>query len=293
MAFIATLGFALLIFTTPADLITTDVWVRHGIQTIILGALSYLVFSVVNVTLRQKNEQEEADRRITEMVQIDRLKSDFLSMAQHQLRTPLSGVKWALEMLKADTTLPLESQSLIEASLARVQDSLGIINQMLKTVENDGTPTLTREGTDLVGLVQAIIAELNFLIIKKGVKINFICPDSLLVNADRNNIKAALANIIDNAIKYSPKGKVDVSIVDAPTKATLIVKDTGIGIPADDLPYIFDRMHRAKNAVLLEPDESGVGLSISKKIIELHGGTISLESTINKGTVITVVLPKS
>jgi signal transduction histidine kinase len=289
---ITTLAFASLVFVTP-QISTIDLLVKHVIQTILLGAVSYLVYRAVSETIRQTVEKEEANKRITEMVQVDRLKTDFLSIAQHQLRTPLSGVRWALEMLKADSSISLESQSLIDQSLDRIKDSIGIINQMLKTVEDEESLAIKLEAIDLVGMVRGVIAELNFLIVKKGVKLNFVCPESLLIPADRGKMKAAILNIIDNAIKYSPKGVVDVSIVEAPQNARLIVKDTGIGIPEDDLPFIFERLHRGKNAVMLEPDESGVGLSISRKIVSLHGGTITVDSEVGKGSTVTVILPKS
>jgi signal transduction histidine kinase len=289
---VTTLAFASLIFFLPSTVISMDLLVKHTVQTILLGAVSYLVYSAVNETIRQNSERDEASRRITEMVQMERLKSDFLSIAQHQLRTPISGVKWALEMLKTEEKIPLESQSLIDASLERVKDALNIINQMLTTVENEGTPTLEFEDVDVAGMIRSIIAELNFVIIKKSVKITCIGPDSAFIRADRNKMKAALVNIVDNAIKYSPKGKVDVSISEAPNKVTITVKDTGIGIPDEDIPYIFERMHRAKNAVLIEPDESGVGLSVSRRIIVLHGGWLTLDSKLNQGTLVTVILPK-
>jgi signal transduction histidine kinase len=289
LGIVTTVAFAALIFVIPM-IPAIDLVVKHVIQTILLGAISYLIYRAVTETM----QKEETDKRISEIVQMDRLKSDFLSIAQHQLRTPLSGVKWALEMLKADTSISLDSQSLIDQSLARVNDSLGIINQMLTTVEDEGAPALKIEPVDLVGIVQGLIAELNFMIVKKKVKINFFnAPQSLMVPADRNKLKAALLNVIDNAVKYSPQGTVDITITEAPQNATLVVKDTGIGIPGDDLPYIFERLHRSKNAVMLEPDESGVGLSITRKIISLHGGTINVDSEPGKGTTITVILPKA
>ncbi|MDP3962557.1 MAG: HAMP domain-containing sensor histidine kinase [bacterium] len=243
----------------------------------------------------QKKQKDETAKKLGKMVQLDRLKNDFLSVAQHQLRTPLSGVKWALEMLKAESSLPVDSMSLIDAGLERIKDAIGIINQMLKTIEAEGgTLVLNIEKVDIAGMVQSIIAELNFITIKKKIKLSFISPNpSILINADRNKIKAAVINIIDNAIKYSPNGRVDVEITDSQSSVTIVTKDTGIGITPEDLPYIFDRLHRGKNAVMVEPDESGVGLYTSKKMIELHGGKISISSELNKGTAVTVVLPKN
>jgi signal transduction histidine kinase len=244
-------------------------------------------------TLNQKFEKDETSKRLDQMLQLDRLKNDFLSVAQHQLRTPLSGVKWALEMLKSESTIPAESMSLIDAGLERLKDSIGIINKMLKTIEADGEGlVLKTEDTDIVGLTRSIIAELNFITLKKGIKLSFIAPQFLVIKSDKDKMKAALINIIDNAIKYSPKGKVDVTITEGRDSITIVTKDTGIGIAPADIPYAFDRLHRGKNAVQVEPDESGVGLYTSKKMIELHGGSITLFSELNKGTTITVVLPK-
>ncbi len=291
---VITLTFAAMILFIPVENITSPLITKHFIQVVLLGIISYLFYTVVIETLRQKSLKEETGKRLTQLVKLDQLKRDFLSVAQHQLRTPLSGVKWALEMLKTSSSIPSDSLSLVDAGLDRVKDSITIINQMLTTVEaEDGSIMLVPEKVDLVGIVRSIIAELNFITIKKGIKLSFISPDSLMMNADRNRIKASLINIIDNAIKYSPKGSVNITLIDNPSNVTLIVKDSGIGISPDDLPYVFDRLHRGKNAVSLEPDESGVGLYTSKKMIELHGGTISVASELNKGTTVTVVLPKN
>lgn len=291
---VVTILLAALILFMPAEDVTVSLITKHIIQVALIGVLAYLVYSIVIETLRQRYEKEETSKRLGQMMQIDRLKNDFLSVAQHQLRTPLSGVKWALEMLKVEPAIPSESVSLIDAGLERVKDSIGIINQMLKTVElQEGSLMLNPEAVDVVGILRSIIAELNFITLKKGVKLTFVAPDSLILQMDRNKIKAALINIIDNAIKYSPKGIVNVTLVENQTDATLTVKDTGIGILPEDIPYIFDRLHRGKNAVSIEPDESGVGLYTSKKMIELHGGAISVSSELNKGTTVTVRLPKN
>jgi signal transduction histidine kinase len=265
-----------------------------SLHLILIGTSIILVLVVAIQYVSHSKFKAKTDKRLKQLVELDRLKRDFLSVAQHQLRTPLSGVKWALEMLRSDSAIPNESLSLIDSALDRVKDSISIINQMLKTVEaGEGTIMLVPEKVDLIGVVRTIIAELNFITLKKGIKLTFISPESLVINADRNKLKAALVNIIDNAIKYSPQGRVDITMSEDDKNATLEVRDNGIGIAPDDIPYAFDRLHRGKNAVMVEPDESGVGLYTSKKIIELHNGSISLTSELNKGTTVTVVVPKN
>ena len=285
--------FAFSVFFMPVEMWDASLFVEHVIHVLCLSIILYLVYRMVSEALQQKAEKEESTRRLEQTQKVDQLKNDFLSIAQHQLRTPLSGVKWALEMLKTDTTISLDSATLIDAGLERVKDSIGIINQMLKTVDMDGsTLMVTPETFDLAGMIRTILAELNFIILKKETKVTFIGPDSLLMVADRSKMKAAIINIIDNSIKYSPHGKVTITLLDTPKEVSLTVQDSGIGISPDDLPHIFDRLHRGSNAVAIEPDESGVGLYTSKKIIELHGGTITLSSELNKGTKIVISFEK-
>ena len=113
------------------------------------------------------------------------------------------------------------------------------------------------------------------------------------MRADLKRLKPAIANIVDNAFKYSPSGKVEISLSENEKgQAILEVKDNGIGISREDAEFVFNRLYRGKNAVALEPDQSGVGLYVAKHIIELHGGTISIDSALGKGTTVTVRLPK-
>lgn len=290
---VTTLVFAASAFFVPNQVIDSAFITKHIIHVLFVGTLSHLIYTVVIEVLRQRSETEEAAKKVEEVLEVDKLKNDFLSIAQHQLRTPLSGVKWALEMLNVDPNMPHDSKVLIEASLGRVKDSLSIINQMLKTADAEGKAlVLSPESVDLVGMVRGIIAELNFVVVRKGVHMSLIAPESILIVADRDKLKAALVNIVDNAIKYSPKGKVEVVLAESKNEAMLTVTDTGIGIAPEDMPFTFVRLHRGKNAVRLEPDESGIGLYASKKVIELHRGTISISSELDKGTIVKVVLPK-
>lgn len=99
-------------------------------------------------------------------------------------------------------------------------------------------------------------------------------------------------NLIDNSLKYSPQARVEITLTDEGSGIRLTIRDTGIGISLVDMKYIFERMYRGKNALQIEPDQSGIGLYTARKIVNLHGGTINLTSELNKGTTVTVVLPK-
>ena len=290
---VSTIALILMIFTYPSELKTIPLLMKYILEIILFAAVVYLMHRLVVEILIQKFEKDRADERISEIIELDKLKEDFLSMAQHQLRTPITGVKWVLETLKSDSTLPKNTMDIIDSGLGGIKDSISIINKMLQTAEGKSNDiVLSKNDTNLVEVINEILKELRFVIQKKEVKVFLDLPESLIISVDKDKLKAALNNLIDNAIKYSPNGTVVLSLKQDDKLIRFIIKDNGIGISYDDLPYIFDRLHRGKNAIMIEPDESGVGLYISKKIIKLHGGDITASSEIGKGTTITVILPK-
>ena len=113
----------------------------------------------------------------------------------------------------------------------------------------------------------------------------------MTIYADHDVLCLGLANLFDNAFRYSPKGKVNISIIKEGNMAKLVIKDNGIGIDGEDLKHMFEKFFRGKNARMIDQNESGVGLYSTKKIIEIHQGTISINSEINNGTTIEVRLP--
>lgn len=287
-----TILFAALIITYPVAEITPALITQHIIQTVLMGMVCYFMHHIVIESLHQKNEREQTSKRLIELIQVDTLKNDFLSIAQHQLRTPLTGAKWAMESAAANPAAP-ESRDILATGIERLTDAIHIVNDMLKTGEGDEHAlNLKKESTDLAGMVRDILTELEFLAQRKEVELSVSIPRELTISADAKLLKAALNNIIDNAIKYSPRARVTVTLTDDGSSATLAVNDTGIGISPTDMKYVFERMYRGKNALQLEPDQSGIGLYTAKKIITLHGGTVSLSSQLSKGTKVSVVLPK-
>lgn len=230
-----------------------------------------------------------------ELIELDRRKSEFLSVVAHQLRTPLSGMKWALNLLLREHPEPLsESQKKLLASCEEGNERmLTIVNSMLRADRvSAGGAALTRVPTDLVALVTAIIKESELLAAKRSVTLAFTHdPHVPLVPLDEEMMRFALQNLIDNALYYSHVGgTVAVSLTFSEGKVSVAVADTGIGIPLDQQPYIFSRFFRAKNAIATEPNGTGLGLSIVKDVIEKHGGTISFTSTENVGTTFYVTL---
>ena len=288
-----TIALAALIFTYSPEEITSSLITQHIIQTALMGMISYFMHHIVIESLRQKSEKEQASKRLVELAQIDTLKSDFLSIAQHQLRTPLTGIKWALQSMSDNPSSP-ESANILKTSIERVDNAITIVNDMLKTTEGTEEKLMIKKvSTDVAAMIREILSELEFLAQRKEAKLVTTVPEHCVLSLDAKLIRAAIHNIIDNALKYSPQGTVTVSLTDEGSAIKLVVQDTGIGVSPQDMGYIFERMYRGKNALDIEPDQSGIGLYTAKKIIVLHGGTIKLTSELHKGTTVTVMLPKA
>lgn len=284
--------FGALIAFDPISLADPSAIVKHALRATLFGVISYFMYSIVKETLRQKYEKEETKRKFSELIELDKVKTDFLTVAQHQLRTPLSGLRWGLENLLSDASIKAESRLILSDSRKKAEDAIGIVNEMLRTVEMKTARFSPKKvSVELDALIASAIDELTYLASRKHVTVSVVRRAPVSIQADPKLLSAALLNVLDNAIRYSPSGKVEITFQKDDRGAGITVADNGIGIHPDDLPYLFERFYRGKNAILLDPNESGVGLYIAKQIIEKHGGAISVDSTLGKGTVVRISLP--
>jgi len=234
---------------------------------------------------------------ITKIKEMERVKSEFVSVTSHQLRTPLTGIKWFSELLlkgKAGTLKP-EQKDYIQ----QVSDSN---DRMIKLVDD----LLDVSHIDEMGKFKIILAKEDFSSIinetvdrqkniakEKGIKIKLSpkCKLKMFLSVDREKIEQALQNILSNAIKYSPEGgiiSVDCNKKDG--KLVCSFADKGIGIPTYQQPRVFERFFRADNVITVGSG-TGLGLYIAKFIVESHDGKIWFESKENKGTTFYISLP--
>ncbi len=227
-----------------------------------------------------------------EETEINDFKETFILGLAHRLRTPLNGARWVMDsMLQKETG---EQKELLREGYNKIIESINIVSDMLKSAQsNDGKNLLEgkKEKVNLCVVVEDILKNLNFLITEKHIELDYNKCDSAIVYGDKRMLESGLINIFDNAFRYSPKGKVSISVEKEGNNANLTVKDNGIGVSKDDMEHLFEKFFRGKNAMELDPDESGVGLYTTKKIIEMHKGSINIESELNKGTTIKVILP--
>lgn len=235
---------------------------------------------------------EEAHARDMEM---SRIKSDFISTAAHQFRTPLTGIRWALEALQKEGLT--ESQSaLVESATEKSKKLVAIVGTLLdiSSIES-GKHKYTFTRVDMVKMAQAVAADFSELATRTQVSLYVTPPEEELplARADQERIKWVLDNVIENALRYTPAGgSVRLSLESGAGRVQLHVRDTGIGIKPQDQGNIFERFYRAENAIAKENAGNGLGLYIARTIATDHGGDLNFRSnTDGPGTTFTLSLP--
>ncbi len=236
--------------------------------------------------------------RTEELILANRAKTDFLANMSHEIRTPMNGVLGMLNLLE-DGKLSDEQKELVGVAHKSAKSLLVVINDILDFSKlQKGEVKFTAEPLELELVVADTIQLLHPTAAEKGLQLNFRSgpPQTLPVEFDRARLQQILFNIIGNAIKFTDAGKVDVDIAVTAqrfnkAKATITVRDTGIGIDEKDQKRIFDRFVQVDGSSARRYQGSGLGLAISRQLVEHLGGTLSLESTLGEGTTVTIHLP--
>ncbi|HLA25733.1 MAG TPA: ATP-binding protein [Patescibacteria group bacterium] len=227
---------------------------------------------------------------------ISRAKSEFISIAAHQMRTPLSGIKWTLKMMLDGDFGPTtaKQKSFLEKSYQINEQMIILIRDLLDVARlEEGRFGFEFSESDLIGNISAAIESYKQAAQNKGIDLEFILPESDIpkIFTDPAKISLVISNLIDNAVKYTNKGSVKVSMEIREPYVHIKVKDTGIGIPKKAKLQLFNKFFRAANALQNQTEGSGLGLFIIRNIIKRHGGDIWFESTEGEGTEFAFSLP--
>lgn len=231
-------------------------------------------------------------------VEISRVKSDFISTAAHQLRTPLTGIRWALEAL-AKEPLAESQKLLVQSAVDKSKDLVTIVGTLLDiSAIESGKFKYTFEPVDMHKVLEEIIS--TFAPFAQTSKVSLFYAhenqaDMPSVTADRERIKWVLNNLVENAITYTPSGGTVRLSIDVSDRLVFVrVKDTGIGIEAKDHANIFERFYRAGNAITKQNKGNGLGLYIARTIAVDHKGDLSfMSNTEGPGTTFTLSLPRA
>ncbi len=227
---------------------------------------------------------------VTDERTLTQTKTAFIAILSHSLRTPLNGIKWALEMLTKEKLSPAEQEPVFQ-EIAKQENLLEnmVEGLVLASELQKGEMSYKMETIDLVEVVRSAAALHEGEAQQKKLTLTVAVPKhAVKLKADRVKLKIALSNIIANAVKYTDKGAIAVNLTESKQGAAVSVQDTGIGIPKDQQARLFSQFFWAKNAVMHQHEGAGMGLYVTKQIIDKHNGKISLSSDLGQGTTVTV-----
>lgn len=237
-------------------------------------------------------------RDITKEQEIDRAKTEFLSLASHQLRTPATAVKQYVGILREGFVgeLSPDQRRAVDHAYQSNERQLKIIEDLLRVAKvESGKLSLHRTPTNLVQLLQNVIADQAESLACREQTVEFTPlkgPHNAVV--DGHLIRTVFENLIDNASKYSPTGtRISVELQRKKSAMAVAIRDEGVGIPRSDIPKLFQKFKRLPNPLSLESNGSGLGLYWAKKVLDYHDGEITVSSKPGSGSVFTVILPLS
>lgn len=259
-----------------------------------------LILEITSIPVLEKGERIASViviHDVTREKTVEKLKSEFVSVSAHQLRTPLASLKWGLETLLKERMGKLneEQKKLIKKALGSSERMLDLVNDLLNVVKiEEGKYIYRLVSVRVEDLVRSAIDLFQEKIREKQIQFEFRLPSKKLpkVKVDPEKISSVIQNLLDNAIRYNFQGgKITINLSQKNKEIEFSIEDSGIGIPENEKENIFQKFFRSSNAIKTEPEGSGLGLFVSKNIIETHGGKIWFESKEGKGSTFYFTIP--
>jgi len=286
--------------------ITANATLENAIECLRKGANDYLIkpfeLSELKITIEKVMEEKKNRDRIGSLEELNRLKDEFISTISHELRTPLMGISGALELIIEEIKkYPRDSVTeVMRKSLAIIDRQTQRMKKMVKEILDyakmeAGYFQLEMGQVVLEKIILEAIKDIQGFSETKKIVISshFDAGDTLMVYGDANALKQTVINLLSNAVKYSPVGgKIDVQLVRKDNQAEISVKDNGIGLEKNQLEKIFEKFYRVDQSLSRSDYGIGLGLSIARKIVELHNGKIWAESPgPGRGTEVKFTIP--
>lgn len=253
-----------------------------------------LVAGQIAASIGNAQAYEEERKRAEALAELDRAKTLFFSNVSHELRTPLTLMLGPIEdTLTEDHALSSAQRERTEILHRNALRLLKLVNTLLDFSRLEaGRVQAVYEPTDLATLTTDLASSFRSVIERAGMRLTVDCPPlAQPVYVDHEMWEKILLNLLSNAFKYTFEGEIGVTLRQRGTSVEVSVADTGIGIPAEELPHMFDRFHRVRGTAGRSFEGSGIGLSLVQELVKLHGGSISVSSTPGRGSTFTVSLP--
>lgn len=280
-------------YLIPSDSISGSVRSRP-VNTIVGGLLFSALLAGLVLALLVSRTRALA---YAEAREVQQAKDDLLSLASHQLRTPATGVKQYIGMLKqgyAGKLTPTQKE-LIEHAYNSNERQLGIIDEILHVARIDtGRIVLNFTKVNISKLIDEIFAEHKDTFKNRSQKSKILKPKrAVIIEADQQYLRMVIENLLSNASKYTDKGgKITLALLQTAHDITIEVRDTGVGIAKNEHHMLFKKFSRIHNRMTAKTEGSGIGLYIAEQIISLHGGNVHVESEPDKGSIFRITLPK-
>jgi signal transduction histidine kinase len=266
-----------------ADAISAEVatrrWLYVSMLVVMVGGLLTSGFLVTRTLKRE--------------VEVARLKSQFVDAVSHEFRSPLTGISQLSELLVGGQVRDEERRQhyygLIHSESRRLSRLVEHVLDFSRL--EDGRKQYRRDAIDTSVWLRAVVDEFQCSLPSGGKHVIASVPDELpSLSGDAEALSGATQNLLDNAVKYSPQS--DTVWLDASSTSSAVVitvRDRGVGIPASERPHVFERFYRGQGATVVSG--TGLGLSLVKHVVDAHGGTVTLDSTVGKGTSVSITLP--
>ncbi|MCS7280299.1 MAG: ATP-binding protein [Desulfobacterota bacterium] len=247
-------------------------------------------FRITGSAINQNGERLYVFHDVTDIVEVERMKKDFIANLSHELRTPLSAIKGFVETLECE--IPESAKTYMEIIKRNTERLIGIVNDLLVLSKlEEGKHLMQIEEVDLGEVFEPILKLFEQKIKEKSLDLIVDIEKGVKVEADKFQIEQIFVNLIDNAVKYTDRGYIKITIKREKDFAVITVEDSGIGIPEKDHKRIFERFYVVDRSRSKKFGGTGLGLSIVKHVVMLHNGTIELKSSPGEGSRFTVRLP--
>lgn len=233
-------------------------------------------------------------RDVSREVQAERTKAEFITLVSHELRTPMTSIRGYLDLMRKGTTGPLTDRQIgfVDRVLANANRLTALVEGLLDLLTVEASPTTQFQAVLLAEAVCAVTARMEPSFRAKPVQLEVDIDNDLWVTANPSHLDKVISHVLSNALRYTLKGSVRVTVRADGDRARVDVADTGIGIGEDDQPRIFERFFRAATAEANTIDGIGLGLSVAKSLVEMSGGRIWFESVEGHGSTFSFSLPR-
>jgi signal transduction histidine kinase len=282
------------IFTTSLTLASTAFLTAHFASGMV-AALRARGEELMEARLACEERAQQLSEANVKLEELDEMRSRFIHLVTHELKAPVAAIQSYLRLILEGTVPHERTRDILQRAEQRALGQLALIGDLLDLARLDEPRAQVEvewldQSEVLCGAIELMRAQAE----EAGISLKVdIPPDAPVMSASRDHMRYLWANLIGNAIKYTPRGgSVTASLANSTDEIVGIVQDTGIGIPPEDLPRVFDEFYRAENAKAMESHGTGLGLSIVERVVKTYGGRIWAESRLGEGSTFTFILPK-